>query len=89
MNFGDAIAALKAGEKITRDCWIDKFLWLKPEAIIQTDWCRDPFLVRLCNENGGRIKALATISVYENGTVLTGWQASSDDILSDDWLVIE
>lgn len=89
MDFGKAIAALKAGKKVTRDCWLDKFIWLKPQATIETNWCKDPFLIELCNKNEGKIKALATISVYENGTILTGWQATSDDILSDDWLVIE
>lgn len=89
MNFGKAIAALKEGKKVTRDCWFDKFIWLKPEVIIKTEWCKDPILIELCKKNGGGIEALPTISVYSDGTVLTGWQASSDDILGEDWLILE
>lgn len=96
MNFGEAIAALKAGERVTRKGWNGKgmFLWLKPQAIIKSDWCKDPFLKELCDANGGEILALGTICMYTHDStgrkaILTGWLASQSDMLCEDWEIVE
>ena len=95
LNFGQAIEALKEGKKVTRMGWNGKgmFLWLKPATTIQSDWCKDPLLKQLCDENGGEIEALGTICMYTTNSsgrkaILTGWLASQTDMLLNDWMII-
>lgn len=95
MNFGEAIAALKEGKKVTRKGWNGKgmFLWLKPETIVKAEWCKDPLLKELAENNGGEILALGTICMYTHDStgrkaILTGWLASQSDMLCEDWEVL-
>ena len=96
MTFGDAIEALKQGKKVTRKGWSNKgmFLWLKHGTEIPSEWCKDPMLKQLADKNGGMIIGLPTICIYtldSNGrsAVLTGWSASTTDMLSDDWEIVK
>jgi len=91
MSFGDAINALKAGAKVARKGWNGKgmFLWLKPAANVKSEWCKDPMLKKLADDNGGVIEALGTICMLTaQHQILTGWLASQTDILAEDWVVI-
>lgn len=66
------------------------FLWLKPSTTIKSDWCKDPLLKELCDNNGGEIEALGTICMKTaDNKILTGWLASQTDMLSEDWLIID
>lgn len=92
LTFGQAIEAMKAGQKVTRRGWNGKgmFLWLKPAAKIPAEICSDPMLKALVVDNGGTIEALGTICMYTvnahgRRAVLTGWLASQSDMLSSDW----
>lgn len=87
MNFGQAIEALKMGKKVSRRNWgRDTFIWLKPAAIIKAEWCKDPMLKVIVEQNGGEIPALGTICLLtEQHEILSGWTASQIDILSEDW----
>lgn len=92
MNFGQAIEALKAGKKVSRAGWNGKsmYLWLMPAATIPADWCKEPHLKQLAEENGGFVEALGTIRMRTaDKKVLTGWLASQSDMLAEDWQVIE
>lgn len=96
MTFGDAIEALKQGKKITRKSWNSKeiFLWLKQEVEIRSEWCKDPMLKQLVDQNGGTIAGLPTICMClhddaGNKAILTGWLASSTTMLSDDWEIVK
>lgn len=92
MNFGEAVAALKNGKKVTRAGWNGKgmFLWLKPAVTVKADWCKDPLLKSLAEANGGEVEALGTICMKTaDNKVLTGWLASQTDMLSEDWMVVE
>lgn len=92
MTFGLAIECLKKGKKVTRNGWNgkDMFLWLKPAATIKSDWCKDPLLKRICDDNGGEAEALDTICMKTaDGKILTGWLASQTDMLSEDWIIVE
>lgn len=96
MNLGEAIAALKAGKRVTRKGWNGKgmFLWLKPQTVIKSDWCKDSMLKKLCDDNGGELLALGTICMYTHDStgrkaILTGWLASQSDMLGEDWEIIE
>lgn len=96
MTFGQAIEALKQGKKVARKGWNGKgmFLWLKPAAIIKSEWCKDPLLKKLTEDNGGEIQALGTICMFTHDStgrkaVLTGWLASQSDMLLEDWEVVD
>ena len=92
MNFGQALELLNNGKKVARKGWNGKgmFLWLKPAAEIKSDWCKDPLLKKLAEDNGGTILALGTICMFTHDgsgrkAILTGWLASQSDMLSNDW----
>lgn len=94
MDFGWAINALKAGLKVTRQGWNGKgmFLWLMPATNVKAEWCKEPVLKKLAEDNGGEIPCLGTIRMYTHDStgrhaVLTGWLASQSDMLGDDWVV--
>ena len=96
MDFGGALSALKKGHKVARKGWNGKgmFLWLKPAAEVKAEWCKDPLLKALADENGGSIAALGTFCMYtHDGTgkraILTGWLASQSDMLLEDWEIVE
>lgn len=92
MDFGWAINALKAGNKVTRKGWNGKsmYLWLMPATTVKAEWCKEPVLKRLAEDNGGQIECLGTIRMYTHDNtgrkaVLTGWLASQSDMLAEDW----
>lgn len=96
MVFGDAIDALKDGERIKRASWPqDKFLWLKDATMIKESWCKDPQLKNIISSSGTSIiiggeksiVGLPVICLYECGTIKNGWMADAVDILANDWLV--
>lgn len=92
MNIGQAISALKDGHKVSREGWNGKgmFLWLKFPVMVKSEWCKDPMLKDIADENGGEVEALGTICMKTaDGKVLTGWLASQTDILADDWKIVE
>lgn len=96
MDFGGAIKALKEGHKVARKGWNGKgmFLWLKPATEVKAEWCKDPLLKDLAEENGGGILALGTICMYTHDStgrkaILTGWLASQSDMLLEDWVIVD
>lgn len=96
MDFGEALKALKNGHKVARMGWNGKgmFLWLKPATEVKAEWCKDPLLKALAEENGGSVQALGTICMFTHDStgrkaILTGWLASQSDMLLEDWIVVE
>lgn len=92
MNYVDAISALQKGEKARRTCWKDYgiFVWLKPATTIKVEWCKDPILKAIAEENGGTVEAADAICMLTaNKIVITGWVASAIDMTAEDWEVIE
>ena len=95
MDFGKAIEALKHGKRVARKGWNGKgMLWLKPEAVVKAECCKDPLLKSLAEGNGGEIPALGTICMFTHDStgrkaVLTGWIPSQSDILLEDWEILD
>lgn len=90
-TFGQAVESLKSGRKVARKGWNGKgmFLWLKPFAMVKSEWCKDPMLKDIADRNGGEIEALGTICMKTaDNKILTGWLASQTDILSCDWVLV-
>ena len=63
MSFGGAIQCLKRGQKVARKGWNGKgmWLWLKPGTMVKSEWCHDPALKTIADNNGGEIEALGTV----------------------------
>lgn len=90
-SFGQAVESLKFGRKVARKEWNGKgmFLWLKPMTMVKSEWCHDPKLKEIADNNGGEIVALGTICMKTaNDEILTGWLASQTDMLSNDWILV-
>jgi len=91
LTFGEAIEALKLGQRVSRSGWNGKkmYLWLLPAASVKAEWCREPHLKAVAEENGGEIEALGSIRMMTaDRKVLTGWLASQTDMLSEDWTIL-
>lgn len=92
MNFGEALEALKEGKKVRNLLWSDDTvcLWLKPKAVIKSEWCKDPFLKTICDTQRGECQAKGTIcSLNTWGCIVSGWVPSQADMLEGDWQVID
>ena len=90
-TFGQAVECLKRGFKVARKGWNGKgmWLWLKQETMVKSEWCHDPALKAIADQNGGEIHALGTICMKTaDNKILTGWLASQTDILSEDWVLV-
>ncbi len=92
MTFGQAIEAMKQGKKVARRGWNGKgmYLWLLAAANVKAEWCKEPHLKELAEQNGGEVECLGSVRMKTaDGKVLTGWLASQTDMLSEDWVIVE
>lgn len=75
MDFGEALRALKAGEKMARSGWNGKGMWLAIQRPARDDHMTLPYIYmeypkgHKAHPNGCRVP----------------WLASQHDILADDW----
>ena len=94
LNFGDAIAALKAGKRVARQGWNGKgmFLFLLPAGDnIPTKVIHDPALRAVIESEvgGDTFDALGSIRMFTaDKKILTGWLASQTDMLAEDWVIL-
>lgn len=92
MDFGAAIRAMKQGKRVARTGWNGKgmYLWLLPAAHVKAEWCKEPHLKELAEQNGGEVECLGSVRMKTaDGKVLTGWLASQTDMLAEDWVIVE
>jgi len=98
MTFGEALEALKRGERVRRRGWNGKgmFLFLLEGDEVPKHVICDPALRRVVDEQceGDTFPALSTIRMWTvdaNGRrgVPAGWLASQTDMLSEDWEIAE
>lgn len=90
MNFGNALEAMKNGNRVRRAGWNGKgmFLWLLPAAEVKKEWVKDPMLLSVFGDRD-TLNCLGSIRMLTaTGEVLTGWLASQTDMLSDDWELV-
>lgn len=76
MNFGEAIEAMKNGKFVTRKGWNGKnmYLWYMPPATVKSEWCKEPHLKAIADDNGGEVECLGSIRMKTaDNKVLTGW----------------
>ena len=76
MTFGDALEALKQGERIQREGWNGKGMWLK--------------LIPAGNASYLGYAMQDCIGMKTaTGVMQPGWLASQADILAEDWVILD
>ena len=94
MNFGDAIAALKAGKKVAREGWNGKGMWLSLSGYgvrhIPAGGFWSENNADFARKQGGQAPVLPCITMKTaTNEILMGWLASQTDMLAEDWVVVE
>jgi hypothetical protein len=89
MTFGQAIEALKSGERVCRSGWNGKGMWLSyspGSKDLPAEKFRSPHNRAFAEGNGGKADVLPCITMKTaDGKILMGWLASQTDMLSEDW----
>lgn len=86
LNFGDAIALLKQGYKVTRQGWNgkDMFLFLVPGSTFSVN--RAPLLG--IYPEGTEVQYHAHIDMKTAQGYVVPWLASQADMLAEDWSMV-
>jgi hypothetical protein len=89
LNFGDAIEALKSGNKVARLGWNGRGMWLL--LVAGSKGIRP--VAGTPYSNAGltdKVDIEAHIDMHTaQGNMQPGWLASQTDMLADDWMVID
>lgn len=97
MDFGDAIRALKRGERVARAGWNGKGMWLSLSSSAADDGVRlvpaehfwSQHNAEYARQNGGAAEVLPCITMKTaTGEILMGWLASQTDMLAEDWIIV-
>lgn len=94
MDFGDAIRALKVGQKVARINWNDKGMWLSISGLHPRTIDADQFWsannIAYAESCGGAATVLPCITMKTaTGEILMGWLASQTDMLAEDWVIVD
>jgi hypothetical protein len=87
MNFGQAIEQLKLGNKVAREGWNGKgmFLFLVPGSNFKVS--RPPLLG--IYEEGTEINYQPHIDMKTAQDTIVPWLASQSDMLAEDWVIVK
>jgi hypothetical protein len=93
MNFGQALEALKNGQRVSRDGWNGKGMWLAyspgSKALPAERFWAGPNR-DYAAAKGGTADVLPCITMKTvTGEILMGWLASQTDMLADDWGIVD
>jgi len=86
MNFSEALNLLKQGNKVSRDGWNGKgmFIFLVPGSTFKVN--RAPLLG--IYPEGTEVKYHAHIDMKTADNQIVPWLASQTDVLADDWGIV-
>jgi len=103
MNFGIAIEALKAGKRVSRQGWNGKvmFVFMQVPSTIHKDIVpkmqslpesvKKEF-VRRFNDTSEQIDAIYynnQLAIVGLSNLISGWNPSTSDVLSEDWTILD
>ena len=92
LTFGEAIIAMKEGNKVARKGWNGKgmFLILVKGTDAIKPYPNTPYDNVVKHTKQEKINILPHIDMYTaQGDMLCGWLASQTDMLSEDWEVVQ
>lgn len=98
MNFGQAIEALKSGQRVSRDGWNGRNMWLAymPPVDIAAEDVNDrtrahlagaPDVEKLVDREGLSVGGYIVMWTAQ-GLWQPGWLASQADMMAEDWFVV-
>ena len=93
MDFGDAIRAMKLGQRVARAGWNGKGMWLALSCPDTKDVPTAAFWnqhnAQHARDMGGTAKVLPSFTMKTaTNEILMGWLASQTDMLATDWQVV-
>lgn len=91
MTFGGALEAIKAGQRVAREGWNGKGMWIalspgSERLPAERFWA--PQNRRHAEEHGPTDVLPCITMKTATGEILMGWLASQTDMLAEDWLVV-
>lgn len=98
LSFGDALLALKAGKRVSREGWNGKGMWLAltPGSEITASEARSGAVKKVADQITGESRNYAAIIILPhidmksaNDDIVVGWLASQTDMLSNDWCILD
>lgn len=94
LNFGQALEALKSGQRVCREGWNGKNMWIAytPGSQFPGESAKKGHAAALlAKERPGELITLgAHIDMKAaDGTLVVGWLASQTDMLAEDWCILE
>jgi hypothetical protein len=96
MNFGQAIEELKKGSTVARSGWNGKGMWIALMPALQLPANSSQLLPRVNDRTAKYIGKDTPLDSQPyialktaNGQWQPGWNASTPDILAEDWVVVE
>jgi hypothetical protein len=96
LTFGQAVEAAKQDKIVTRKGWLTKnnFVFQRPADLLSKEFI--PKVKSLPDQVKSMLHSLdrdvmfrAYLCKFEGGEVVNGWIPSQEDILSDDWCILE
>ncbi|MCV6826011.1 MULTISPECIES: DUF2829 domain-containing protein [Halocynthiibacter] len=95
LTFGQAIEAVKNGEKVARAGWNGKGMWLAlsggmdGHVVHHSNFWSEHNAAWARSNPDGHAKVLPSITMKTaTGEILMGWLASQTDMLAEDWLIV-
>lgn len=90
MTFGDALIALKLGQKVARAGWNGKNMWLSltPGQKVPADKFWSEHNREFANSNRGYAEVQPYITMKTAQDKIVPWLASQSDMLDEDWMVV-
>jgi hypothetical protein len=93
LDIGQAVQAIKAGYRVARYGWNGKDMWLSYTPGVDA-LSADKFWSKANKEfaeaNNGSAEVLPAITMKNaRGQIVMGWLASQEDLLAEDWFVLD
>lgn len=93
MDFGQALRAMKRGDKVAREGWNGKGMWLglgQGHKALPAEQFWNSHTRTHAEQQGGTAPVLPYIIMKTaGGEILMGWLASQSDMLAEDWVIVE
>jgi hypothetical protein len=86
MSFGDAVTALKAGEKVARAGWNGKGMWL--ELVTPDEYLVNKHNIPFAARDAQASSLLPFIMMKTADDKYAPWSASQTDVLAEDWSIL-
>lgn len=93
LTFGEAIAELKAGNKVTRNGWNGKKMWLAlggTPVVLEADkfWNKHSKAHAIAN-GGSAVVEPYIIMKTARESIQMGWSPTQSDCLAEDWETVD